>query len=262
MIGAIGDDQYGSFCLRDLERHGVDISGIITRENETTSFAIAVSDTKTGERSFMKRLGTARRISYEEAPLEYLKSIKFFFISILDDAVEQMVQTAKTTGARIVVDADTYSDRLMELLPDIDVFIASEYVYSSMFASGEPEPNCLEVMEKGPGIVVFTFGVEGCAGISKDGFFKIPAFKVKTVDTVGAGDVFHGAFMAGLLRGLPTDETARFASAAAAIKCTRIGGRAGIPDLKTLERFLWDGTIDYTEIDERVRFYSRGFENV
>lgn len=57
-------------------------------------------------------------------------------------------------------------------------------------------------------------------------------------------------------------ECARAASAVSAIKCTRIGGRAGIPNSETLQKFLDTGEIDYTEIDERVNFYRRGLEHV
>jgi sulfofructose kinase len=64
------------------------------------------------------------------------------------------------------------------------------------------------------------------------------AFAVDVVDTLGAGDVLHGAFAAGLARGQGEAEALRWASAAAALKCTRHGGRAGIPTLAELERFL------------------------
>ena len=89
--------------------------------------------------------------------------------------------------------------------------------------------------------------------------FELPAFKVNVVDTTGAGDVFHGAFDYAYLQGWDVKKCARFASGASAIKCTRPGGRAGIPDLLTLTRFLEEGVIDYTEIDERVRHYKQGF---
>ena len=85
-----------------------------------------------------------------------------------------------------------------------------------------------------------------------------PAFPVKEkVDTVGAGDVFHGAYVVGLLRGLSPKEAARLATGVSCIKCTRIGGRAGIPDWDTVQKYLQTGEIDYTEIDQRVEFYGR-----
>lgn len=85
----------------------------------------------------------------------------------------------------------------------------------------------------------------------------MPSFAVDVQDTVGAGDVFHGAYTVGLLRGLSSKEAARLATGVSCIKCTRIGGRAGIPDWNTVQRFLRTGEIDYTEIDQRVEFYRR-----
>ena len=106
--------------------------------------------------------------------------------------------------------------------------------------------------------MVFTLGAKGCVGCSpEEGYFEIPSFDVPVADTVGAGDVFHGAYVVGLLRGLSPKEAARLATGVSCIKCTRIGGRAGIPDWDTVQKYLQTGEIDYTEIDQRVEFYGR-----
>jgi sugar/nucleoside kinase (ribokinase family) len=67
---------------------------------------------------------------------------------------------------------------------------------------------------------------------------RIPAFPVPELDTTGAGDVFHGGYIFGLLKGLELPAAIRFASALAALKCTRIGGRAGIPSFPETAAFL------------------------
>jgi sugar/nucleoside kinase (ribokinase family) len=91
----------------------------------------------------------------------------------------------------------------------------------------------------------------------------VPAFKnIDVVDTTGAGDVFHGAYLFGLIKGWDSIETAKFACAVSAITCTRLGGRAGIPQLETVLRFLKDGYIDYTDTDKRAEFYEDGIFNV
>ena len=145
----------------------------------------------------------------------------------------------------------------------IDIFIGSEFVYEKMLEVGKSvKENCEYLYNKGPEIVIFTFGEKGCAGISKEGFFEIPAFDVDVKDTVGAGDVFHGAFLAAIVKGLSPKDAARFASGVSAIKCTRIGGRAGIPNWEVTDNFLETGEIDYREIDERVKKYGRGLEYV
>ncbi|MEX8991573.1 PfkB family carbohydrate kinase, partial [Salmonella enterica] len=65
-----------------------------------------------------------------------------------------------------------------------------------------------------------------------------PGFTVEVVDTTGAGDVFHGALAFGLASGYAIEEAVRFASGVAALKCTRPGGRAGIPDCEQTRSFL------------------------
>ena len=133
-----------------------------------------------------------------------------------------------------------------------------QQIYHALFRDLEYEKNCRFLCEKGPSIVIFTLGPKGCVGYSpEDGYFEVPSFQIPVVDTVGAGDVFHGAYVVGLLRGLLPKEAARLATGASCIKCTRIGGRAGIPDWDTVQKYLQTGEIDYAEINQRVEFYGR-----
>ena len=115
-------------------------------------------------------------------------------------------------------------------------------------------------MAKGPSVVVFTMGDKGCIGCDENGEFKLDAFKLgPIVDTTGAGDVFHGAFIKGLLDGKSAVECARFAGATATIKCLQLGGRAGIPTLETVENFLRTGVVEEADFRERVEYYSTFF---
>ena len=260
MMGAVGSDDYGEFCLRDFERHGIDISGMKTRQGETTSLSIVLSDRETQGRSIVYRSGTANPPTLEEMEERILTGCQWFFISHATHVAMESAKRAKKAGAKIIVDADSYSSEMMENIGIIDVFIASEFFYKVLFRGKEEafEANCREVQKMGPSIVVFTLGAKGCVGYSEeDGFFQMPSFAVDVQDTVGAGDVFHGAYTVGLLRGLSPKEAARLATGVSCIKCTRIGGRAGIPDWNTVQRFLRTGEIDYTEIDQRVEFYRR-----
>jgi sulfofructose kinase len=67
---------------------------------------------------------------------------------------------------------------------------------------------------------------------------SVPAFRVDVVDTLAAGDVFHGAFALGIAENRSTEEAGRFAAAAAALKCARWGGRLGIPTRDELDHFM------------------------
>ena len=258
MLGAVGSDEYGQFCLRDFERHGNDVAGMKTREGETTSLSIVISDRETNGRTIVYRHGTAQPPAFEELDQEVLEDCQWFFISHVTAVSLEAMRRAKAAGARVIVDADSYSSEMMESIGLIDVFIGSEFFYHALFRDLEYEKNCRSLCEKGPSIVIFTLGPKGCVGYSpEEGYFEMSSFQVPVVDTVGAGDVFHGAYVVGLLRGLSPKEAARLATGVSCIKCTRIGGRAGIPDWDTVQKYLETGEIDYTEIDKRVEFYGR-----
>ncbi len=92
---------------------------------------------------------------------------------------------------------------------------------------------------EGPSVVVVTEGENGCWCSSPDGDFHTPAFIAPAVvDTTGAGDVFHGAFLLGRANGLELGASLEFASAVAALKCRALGGRAGIPTMEEALKFM------------------------
>ncbi|MEL7607897.1 MAG: carbohydrate kinase family protein [Bacillota bacterium] len=258
MLGFVGDDAYGRFILEDFERHGIDIGGIAVRKGKRTNMATVLSDRQSGGRSVLWLPGDAERLRSDEIPDHYLQNTRFFHIAQADELTLDKARKARLAGAKVIIDADNYSDDLLNCFDAVDIFIASEFVYNKMFSGVDYEAASRAVLQKGPEIAVFTLGSRGCAGTGPEGFFFIPAYSVQVKDTVGAGDVFHGAFVAGLLRGWNAEQTARFASAVSAIKCTRIGGRAGIPTMDAALAFMQTGTIDESELDERVEYYSKG----
>jgi len=79
---------------------------------------------------------------------------------------------------------------------------------------------------------------DGSYTVSPDDEFHTPAFEVNVIDTTGAGDVFHGAYLAGLVKGWDLRRIATFASAVSAIHCTVLGNRKGIPSMEEVETFL------------------------
>ena len=98
----------------------------------------------------------------------------------------EATKRAKNAGAKVIVDADSYSSELMEHIDLIDAFVGSEFFYDVLFHDKNYEENCKKVCEMGPSIVVFTLGAKGCVGYSKEeGFFELPSF-----DVVYRGDVF------------------------------------------------------------------------
>jgi sugar/nucleoside kinase (ribokinase family) len=94
------------------------------------------------------------------------------------------------------------------------------------------------MLDRGPSIVVQTEGEDGSYTTTAGASFHTPAFKVDVIDTTGAGDVFHGAYLVGMLHGWNLEAVATFATAVSAIECTKLGGRAGIPGYADVMAFL------------------------
>ncbi|MDP3024352.1 MAG: PfkB family carbohydrate kinase, partial [candidate division Zixibacteria bacterium] len=97
---------------------------------------------------------------------------------------------------------------------------------------------CLELKKIGFKCVVITLSEKGCLWTDSRRVNYLPGFEIEVVDTTGAGDVFHGAFILGLLKKWKMEKIIELASACAALKCRKLGGREGIPSLKEIQDFL------------------------
>jgi sugar/nucleoside kinase (ribokinase family) len=264
MVGAVGGNV-GALVRKDFERHGIDCSYLLDRPDTQTGIVLAMADQSTGGRSLMGMpSGMARPEppSLQELDPEYVQNGKVLLISNFDEVTRQAAKWYKAAGKPVVIDADWYSDDTYNNMPLVDHFIASEFFYEKLFGkSAAFEANLRALRERlrsDKGVVVVTLGEKGLVGVDDRGaFFQLPAFKVEVKDTTGAGDVFHGAYASGLTMGLPVQAICRLASGVSAIKCTRLGGRAGLPSLETVQKFLETGVIDYAEIDERVAYYRK-----
>jgi sugar/nucleoside kinase (ribokinase family) len=151
-----------------------------------------------------------------------------------------IVATAMAAVARLGCQAEFIGG----IGPFVDYFVSS-YAFATRLA-GEYEPfkaaNIL--MQYGSHAVILTKGEDGCFINTPQEHYHVPAFQVPVVDTTGAGDTFHGAFLVGLHQGYDLRQTVQFASAVAALKCTKLGGQAGIPTFQETQAFLKNRGID------------------
>jgi sulfofructose kinase len=214
-------------------------------------------------RSFIAKGGTKRQPTNKELDKKYISTTKYLHLGPIGQPQVQAAIWAREMGITVVDDAGYFNPDTDEHTDLIDVFVGSEHYYKGLFHDNNYEKNCKAIQKRGPKIVVFTLGAKGCIGLNDDGeYFAIPAYEgLSIVDTTGAGDVFHGAFIFGLMQGWDVKKTSQFSSAVSAIKCTRLGGRAAIPDYVTVQKFMKTGNIDYTEIDNRVEYYHEGMLN-
>ena len=259
-IGLSGSCQNGKALREDFEYNGVDISKSTTIEDQPSDFAIILSDLETQGRSIMYKGGGIRGLEIGDINREYIASARFLHLEGCGEPERAAATWIKEAGGKVSYDVAGYSERIKNFTPLIDVFVASEFYYKAVFGEGtslgEYEKNCKIIASQGPEIVVFTLGEKGCAGYTKkEGFFYEEGHKVNVFDTLGAGDVYHGAFLAGLAKGYGARESAQYANAVSAIKICYIGGRAGIPSHELAVQFMQTGKYDETELLARVSYY-------
>jgi sugar/nucleoside kinase (ribokinase family) len=238
-IGCVGGDQRGRDIVAGLATEGVDVSGMKTREDAESAAGFCWIEKQTGKRSIAWTRGTARPLATDEIPPELICSSKLLHLD--GHQTEAAIAAAKLAcahGVTVSIDAGTIVPRIEELLKLADIIIASEKFARRCTGLSDVETATKKLFAGRCKFSAVTMGSEGSIGFDGREVFRCPAFKVAVVDTTGAGDVFHGAFAFEFVRGGSWPQCLRFASAVAALKCMKFGGRAGIPDLKTTQEFL------------------------
>jgi sugar/nucleoside kinase (ribokinase family) len=265
MLAKVGGDATGDFVIKDLAYNGVDTSHILRGAPDTSSpYCIAVSEVEPGTRMFIINYGKPANLEPEELDYDYIASAKVLHLEAGTPVSMAAARFAREKGLTVSIDAGAFTQDRVDIIPYIDIFIGSEMFYEGMFPenSEDLEGNCRRLHEMGPRVVWITRGPKGCVGLAEGKFYDVPTFDVPVKDTTGAGDVFHGAYIAALLEGLSHPECARYAGAVSSLKCMYVGGRTAIPNRKTLEKFLKDGVIDTTECEERLAYYRGSFLSI
>jgi ribokinase len=239
-LGSISDDPFGIEIVKGLLEEKVDTSFLRVSPGYTSQFAFIAITKKNGARTIFWDRGSVPHLRSNEVDLSPFSHARVFHTDglMLEASIEAANQ-AKDMGITIVMDAGTMRQGCRELVSLVDVLIASQGFGEALVGSGEPSEKTLKVLAQwGPRDVVITLGAKGSIGWSDGNITSQDAFPVEVMDTTGAGDVYHGAYIYGLLQGWNMPECMRFASAASALKCTEIGGRKGIPSLDKVNEFL------------------------
>ncbi|HEY90716.1 MAG TPA: carbohydrate kinase family protein [Dehalococcoidia bacterium] len=243
-IDTVGNDEMAARKLHSLEHAGVDISHIISREAPEDHVVIVYVQEKTGERYFSFLRGfLSQSVQPEELDRDYLTSARYLHLDgCHPKAALQASRWMHGAGKSVVLDAASTSQPVPEymqaLVAETDVLICGSGFGTMLTGHRDLWQSGRALLDIGPHIVVQTEGVNGSYTVSPDDQFHTPAFEVDVIDTTGAGDVFHGAYLVGLVRGWDLRRIATFASAVAAIHCTTLGNRKGIPSMQEVEEFL------------------------
>jgi sulfofructose kinase len=235
----VGDDDAGVKIRAGLRSLGVDVRSVQAfEEGRTSTSAIIVDDA--GERLIVGARDINMPSGTSWLPLERIKGAG----AVLGDVrwlegLRVSFARARKEGVPTVLDADLGArEALAEVLELTDYAIFSAPALEDFIPEIEIGEKLKRVLAFGPKHAGVTLGADGYRWMEASGEGHQPGFKVDVVDTTGAGDAFHGAFALALVEGQPIEACARFACAVAAMKCTRIGSRAGLPTRAQVESFL------------------------
>jgi len=237
--GVVGDDAAGDDIRRSLVSEGVDVAGLVTRCNASSQKAFIAVEERSGRRTIFWKRPTGAPLQPEDLGAEWLEGCRFLHLDGLMTEVSLYgARQARGCGIPVMLDAGRMRPGMREAARKCDYLVAGEQFARDLGWDGTPAgfPGLAERL--GPPVVTVTRGERGSITWSAEGVMEVPAFEVAVVDTTGAGDVFHGGYIYGLMQGEGLRDAIRFASAVAALKCTRLGGRTGIPALPEVRRFL------------------------
>jgi sulfofructose kinase len=237
--GKVGDDGFGSRMLDELRREEVDVSSVVVEAGATSQFAFIMVDSKTAARTILWTRGSVSHLKAGEVKTDLVASARGLFIDDLEpEAALVAAKAARAHAIPVLIDAGSLRPGVRELLPYCDHIVASE-LFAEQISGSTDLRTALEVLDSfAPKASVVTLGEKGCVFLSGEGVVEVAGFRVEAVDTTGAGDVFHGAYLFAVLERWDTLRACTFANAVAALKCRKLGGRAGIPNLAEALAFL------------------------
>lgn len=238
-VGIVGDDDPGKRIISDFEMEGVSTDGMVIRPGAASAIAYCWIEQSTGKRSVAWTRGTLKELQADEVDPELIRNAKILHIDGHNPkAALAAAKEAKKHGVIVNLDAGTLRDGVPELLPYVTILIASELFARQYTGETDLEKALLKLGEIGAPVTGLTMGEQGALMLDHGKILHCPAFKIEPVDTTGAGDVYHAAFGVRYLETQDLMECMRFASAVSAIKCLKLGGRAGIPSRKEVDAFL------------------------
>lgn len=244
-VGTVGNDVVGELKMRFMSEHGVDLSRVVQLDEPEAQVVGVYVHEQTGERLFsiLDRFYSTQMPS-DALDRDYMTSAEFLHLDgFYPDCAIAAARWMHEAGKRVCLDyhrteGSAIPAHIIELLEHVDILVCGAEVCRGLTGEEDILNAGPAALEMGLDLVVETYGAEGSYSFSGDEQLHTPAFDVDVLDTTGAGDVFHGAYLVGMLRGFNLRQCAEFAAAAAALKCSKLGGRRGIPSFEETVGFL------------------------
>lgn len=231
----LGNDNFGNFYSDEFKQLGIELQAAMLDSDPTGTCAVLI--TPDAERTMLTYLGATSKFSPEHLNREYIERAKWLYIEgyyfsgdSTSEAIFKAVEIAKESNTKIAVsfsDAfiiDVFRERLEKVVKNADLVFCNETEAKKYTNCANSEDAFAELCKICPNVAM-TLGAEGSLLMWDGRTYKIPSFPTKAVDTTGAGDMFAGAFMYGILY-LNSPELAGILGSAAASKVvSQLGAR-------------------------------------
>lgn len=246
LVGRLGNDDFGRRLLAELQAAGVRTDGILVDDATTSGVAVITVD-EAGENNIIIVAGANGRL--DETDVERLQSqlpgaaALLMQFEIPMPAVQLAARTARSAGVPVILDPAPARDVPAELYPLVDIITpnqleASELVGFPVDGQEAAAKASAELQQRGVKTVIVKLGDRGVFCATTEETFFVPAFSVKAIDTVAAGDAFNGALAVALAEGLPLRQAVVWGTAAGAICATQLGAQPSLPDRDRFNQFL------------------------
>jgi sugar/nucleoside kinase (ribokinase family) len=240
--GLLGDDHFGRRILAEFAAGGTDVSLVEVRPGHKTPLSIILVNELNGSRTLINRKAKSGFLRLNPAALARLSPGVLLFDG--HELEASLIALGRFAKAVSILDAGSLREGTSVLAHKVNYLVASEKFgrqacgLKALSSRRERSAAVRKLRERCGNTVVITLGEHGLIGDSGDGYFEMPAFPTKAIDTTGAGDIFHGAFAYAIAQDMKLDSALRLASMAASLSVRRKGGRGSIPTLAEVKEAL------------------------
>jgi sulfofructose kinase len=237
-VGKLGDDDAARIHRAEFARLGVEAHLLTAQGCASQQAFILVDDT--GERTVLWKRDPRLTIQPEELQREWVTGARALHVDGHDTAAAALAASwAREAGIPVIADLDDLYPGVESLIKNVDYLITSRDIPGRLIGEHDLRKSLPAVRRKyGCRLTAATLGNDGVLAWNGAQFLYVPAYRVETADTTGAGDIFHAGFIYGMLQGWPIQRQLEFACAAAALNCTAIGARGGIQPVEIIERLI------------------------